>query len=64
LRSALDRLATGHGTTLVVLGEAGVGKSRLVREAAADAGARRVPVLIGRAVGRDRPRWLVFFACR
>ncbi len=58
LRSALDRLATGHGTTLVVLGEAGVGKSRLVREAAADAGARRVPVLIGRAVGRDRPNAL------
>ena len=43
LRSALDRLATGHGTTLVVLGEAGVGKSRLVREAAADAGGRPVP---------------------
>ena len=58
LRSALDRLATGHGTTLVVLGEAGVGKSRLVREAAADAGARRVPVLIGRAVERDSPNAL------
>jgi DNA-binding CsgD family transcriptional regulator len=55
LHSALDRLAGGHGTTLVVLGEAGVGKSRLVREAAAEAGARRVPVLVGRAVGRDRP---------
>ena len=26
LRSALDRVATGHGATLVVLGEAGVGK--------------------------------------
>ena len=58
LRSALDRVATGHGATLAVLGEAGVGKSRLVREAAADAGARRVPVLIGRAVGRDRPNAL------
>jgi hypothetical protein len=34
LRSAVDRVAAGHGTTLVVLGEAGVGKSRLVREAA------------------------------
>ena len=58
LRSALDRLATGHGATLAVLGEAGVGKSRLVREAAADAGARGVPVLIGRAVERDSPNAL------
>jgi DNA-binding CsgD family transcriptional regulator/tetratricopeptide (TPR) repeat protein len=55
LRSALDRRAAGHGATLVVLGEAGVGKSRLVREAAADAGGRGVPVLIGRAVERDSP---------
>jgi DNA-binding CsgD family transcriptional regulator len=55
LRSALDRVAAGHGTTLVVLGEAGVGKSRLVREAAADAGDRGLPVLVGRAVERDSP---------
>ena len=58
LRSALDRMAAGHGATLAVLGEAGVGKSRLVREAAADAGARGVPVLLGRAVERDSPNAL------
>lgn len=55
LRYALDRLGGGRGTTLVVAGEAGVGKSRLVREAAADAVCRRVPVLIGRAVERGSP---------
>jgi hypothetical protein len=58
LRSALDRLAAGHGTTLVVVGEAGVGKSRLIREAAADAGGRGVPVLVGRAVERESPNGL------
>jgi DNA-binding NarL/FixJ family response regulator len=56
LRSALDRAAAGHGATLAVVGEAGVGKSRLVREAAADAVSRRVPVLTGRAVERDNPQ--------
>jgi len=56
LRSALDRVARGHGATLVIVGEAGVGKSRLVREAAADAVSRRVSVLTGRAVERDNPR--------
>ena len=58
LRCALDRLATGRGPTLVVLGEAGVGKSRLIREAAADAHVRGLPVLVGRAVGRDSPNAL------
>jgi hypothetical protein len=57
LRSALDRVAAGQDTTLV-LGEAGVGKSRLVREAAADAHDRGLPVMVGRAVERDSPNAL------
>ena len=31
LRSALDRAAEGHGSTILVLGEAGIGKTSLVR---------------------------------
>ena len=51
----LDRLAEGHGGALVIAGEAGVGKSRLLREAAAEAGRRHTHVLTGRAVERGRP---------
>lgn len=32
LRSAVDRLATGRGTLVSIIGEAGIGKSRLVQE--------------------------------
>src|SRR3954454_12723126 len=31
LRSALDRAADGHGSTVVVSGEAGIGKTSLIR---------------------------------
>ncbi|MGH9151485.1 MAG: AAA family ATPase [Acidimicrobiales bacterium] len=55
LRHALDRLAEGHGGALVIAGEAGVGKSRLLREAGAEAGRRHAHVLTGRAVERGRP---------
>jgi DNA-binding CsgD family transcriptional regulator len=55
LRGALDRLSDGHGATLVVAGEAGVGKSRLLWEVAAEGGRRGAPVLTGRAVERDSP---------
>jgi DNA-binding CsgD family transcriptional regulator len=55
LRRALDRLAEGHGGTLVVAGEAGVGKSRLLREIAAVAVRRGATVLTGRAVERGSP---------
>lgn len=55
LRGALDRLPDGHGATLVVAGEAGVGKSRLLREVAAEGARRGAQVLTGRAVERDSP---------
>jgi DNA-binding CsgD family transcriptional regulator/tetratricopeptide (TPR) repeat protein len=55
LRRALDRLADGLGTTVVVAGEAGVGKSRLLREAAEEGTRRGALVLTGRAVERDSP---------
>lgn len=55
VRRALDRVVGGHGTALVVAGEAGVGKSRLVREAAGDAVRRGAVVLTGRAVERGSP---------
>lgn len=55
LHRGLDRLAGGQGTTTVVAGEAGVGKSRLLREAAEEGVRRGAPVLLGRAVERDSP---------
>ncbi|HEX7276959.1 MAG TPA: BREX system ATP-binding domain-containing protein, partial [Acidimicrobiales bacterium] len=55
LRRALDRLADGHGATAVVVGEAGVGKSRLLREATEEGVRRGALVLTGRAVERDSP---------
>lgn len=41
----LDRALGGHGAVVVVLGEPGIGKSRLVREVAAMAAVRGVEVL-------------------
>jgi DNA-binding CsgD family transcriptional regulator/tetratricopeptide (TPR) repeat protein len=55
LRDALDRAADGHGATCFVVGEAGVGKSRLVREVARLAVSRGLPVLTGRAVSGPVP---------
>jgi DNA-binding CsgD family transcriptional regulator/tetratricopeptide (TPR) repeat protein len=55
LLDALDRAAEGHGGTFVVAGEAGVGKSRLVREVSRRAHSRGLPVLAGRAVAGSVP---------
>src|SRR6267378_3288458 len=49
LRDALAGAAAGAGQVIVLLGEAGIGKSRLVAEAAADAARRGVTVLLGRS---------------
>ena len=56
LRQRLGGLrATGSGGLVLVSGEAGVGKSRLVRELAAGAEHSTVSVLIGRAVPDGEP---------
>lgn len=47
LRDAIGRLATGHGAVISLVGEAGMGKTRLLREALA--GADSATVLAARA---------------
>jgi DNA-binding CsgD family transcriptional regulator len=49
LSSALDAVARGHGDCLFLVGEPGIGKSRIVGEAAAAAADAGVWVLAGRA---------------
>jgi len=55
LTNALDAAAAGRGGLVLVAGEAGIGKSRLAAAAAAEAEARRWPVLHGRAVDMGAP---------
>ena len=54
LREALDRAAAERGGLLVVLGEAGVGKSRLVEELISHARQRDARVLLGRSYESDQ----------
>jgi DNA-binding CsgD family transcriptional regulator len=55
MATALDQMAEGAGRVIFLVGESGVGKSRLVREAASLASARGFLVLTGRAVQSSAP---------
>jgi ATP/maltotriose-dependent transcriptional regulator MalT len=55
LRAALEAAGTGRGSAVFLAGEAGIGKSRLVREIARAAAERGLTVLAGRAVARGAP---------
>ena len=55
LRAALAAAGTGRGSTVFLAGEAGIGKSRLVREVVRTAGESGLTVLAGRAVAGGAP---------
>jgi predicted ATPase len=55
LRAALAAAGTGCGSTVFLAGEAGIGKSRLVREVVRTAGESGLTVLAGRAVAGGAP---------
>jgi DNA-binding CsgD family transcriptional regulator len=56
LGEALDRVSSGHPTIVLVEGEAGIGKTRLLEHALAKARARGMQVVAGRAEELERTR--------
>jgi predicted ATPase len=67
LSEALDRVVAGEPTVVLIEGEAGIGKTRLLENALQDANARGVQVVAGRAeeLERNRPFGVLAtaFAC-
>lgn len=55
LLDALQQATAGEGSVLFLVGEAGIGKSRLAQAVATDAAQRGLPVLRGRAVQSPTP---------
>ncbi len=53
---ALDWAASGRAAIVLIEGEAGIGKSRLLDDALADAGARGMQVAVGRAGELEQTR--------
>lgn len=51
LADELQKLQRGHSGVIIIEGEAGIGKSRLVAEAVAQAQALNVPCLVGAGDG-------------
>jgi predicted ATPase len=56
LGDAFGRLASGHPSIVLVEGEAGIGKTRLLADALADARARGLQVVTGQAQELERAR--------
>jgi len=61
LKGALKQLIDGHGQIVAVLGEAGIGKSRLVEEARAEPSVASLRWLEGRSLsyGQTLPFWAI-----
>src|SRR5262245_66597186 len=55
IRAALDRAAAGQGSLVLLVGEPGIGKSRLADEASDDARARGFEVVWGRCWEGEAP---------
>jgi tetratricopeptide (TPR) repeat protein len=60
LNEALDAAVSGNGSTLLVSGEAGLGKTRLLEEFLGTAGVRDVRILTGGALADVSQPFLVF----
>ena len=56
LGDAFDQVALGHPAIVLVEGEAGIGKTRLLAEALDDARARGLEIVSGRAQELERTR--------
>jgi predicted ATPase len=56
LAEALDRVASGASAIVLIEGEAGIGKTRLLQDALGDARARGMQVIAGRAEELERTR--------